>query len=74
MTATVLGGILVLGQGIVVWAILRFVKSFGALVQAQAEWTKTLLYAHETNAAVHESNLRILQELRKMTLPKKEVA
>jgi hypothetical protein len=54
-----LGVAFVIGQGLVVWGFLRFVKSFGAYAESHQAFTKALL-------GVHEQNLLVLGELQAM--------
>lgn len=54
----------ILGQGFALWGVIWLIRS-------QKEWTRALLYAHETNAAVHQSQLAILVELRKLKTQEK---
>lgn len=62
---------LVVAQGLAVWAFLRFVRSFGAYTESQRQLTAALLTTHESNLMIHQSNQRMLEELRKL---KREVA
>ena len=61
--ATVIAVAVVVAQGAAVWGFLRFVKSFGAYTESQHKLTAALLYTHESNLALHESNERLFQRL-----------
>ncbi len=65
---------LIVAQGLAVWAFLRVVKSFGAFTASHERLTSALLAVHESNAAIHASNVRVLEELKKMRPKAKEVA
>jgi hypothetical protein len=64
ISSSVLAAAVVIAQGFAVWGFLRFVKSFGAYTESQQAMTRALLHAHESNLALHEQNISILQELR----------
>lgn len=49
---------LVLGQGLIVGALVYFVRSFGA-------WTQALLRTHESNMRMHQHTLQVLDEIRR---------
>lgn len=53
----------VLGQGVLLWVALKFVKNFGAFVASHERATRELLLTHESNLLVHRSNLDMLQQL-----------
>lgn len=55
---------LILAQSAAVWAFLRFVHSFGAYTETQKSLTQALLYTHESNLLVHQTNLRVLEKLK----------
>lgn len=63
---TVVAGALIVAQGFAVWGFLRFVKTFGAYAESQHKMASALLYTHESNLLVHQQNLKILDELRKL--------
>jgi len=56
----------VIGQAVLVWFALRFVKSFGAFVASHERSTKALLLTHESNLIVHQQNLKMLGELARL--------
>lgn len=60
---------LIVAQGLVVWAFLRFVKSFGAYTESQQQMTNALLYTHESNLAIHRQNQKMLEEFRRIKSP-----
>jgi len=64
----------IIGQAVLVWFALRFVKSFGAFVESHERSTKALLLTHESNLIVHQQNLKALAELQRLQHPKAEVA
>ena len=72
--ATLVACGLILAQLGAVWAFLRFVKSFGAYTASQEKLAAALLYTHESNLAVHESNRQLLDRLAAMQERAKEVA
>ena len=76
MFSTILAIGLVIAQGAVVWGFLRFVKSFGAYTASQQQLTAALLYTHESNLALHQSNQCMLERLATLqaSLKTKEVA
>lgn len=75
MTMTDLRAILgILGQALVVYGILRFVKSFGAFTEAHRGFTAALLYTQETNLMVHREQMKILAKLDAIPPRQKEVA
>jgi hypothetical protein len=57
----------VLGQGFALWGLLHIVRSFSRdrelLAKEQKEWTRALLYAHETGQMINRSNVKILEAL-----------
>ena len=66
---------LMLAQGAAVWGFLRFVQSFGAYTESQKSLTQALLYTHESNLLLHQTNLRLLEKLQEQTVqPAKGVA
>ena len=56
----------VVGQGVLLWALLRFVKSFGAFVESHERSTKALLLTHESNLLVHQQNIKALAALERI--------
>jgi hypothetical protein len=65
----------VVGQGFLLWSMLRFVRSFGAFVESHDRSSKALLLTHESNLIVHQQNLKVLTELQRIhSLPKAGVA
>jgi hypothetical protein len=63
VVATIVALAVVLAQGAAVWAFLRFVNSFGAYTASQQDLTAALLYTHESNMALHESNRKLFERL-----------
>ena len=68
---TVLAILIVVGQALVVWLLLRFVRTFGS-------YTDRLVQTHQANLRIHEEQAAILRELRALRLrqepPQQEVA
>jgi len=60
--------IIVTGQGCVIYALLRFIRTFGV-------YTDALLQAHESNVIVHQYQVKILAESQRLQpCQKREVA
>ena len=65
----------VLVQGAIVFAFLKFVKSFGRYSEAQRQLTETLILTHQINLQLHQQNVKILERLTALHAPDaKEVA
>lgn len=64
--ASVFASLVIVGQGLVFWGFLKFVKSFGAYQDSYQAMTKALLATHETNLTLHRENQRILDELKRI--------
>ena len=56
----------VIGQAVLLWALLRFVKSFGAFVESHERSTRSLLLTHESNLLVHQQNIKALATLERI--------
>jgi hypothetical protein len=67
--ASVIACLVVVGQGLVFWGFLKFVKSFGAYTESYRSMTTALLATHETNVLLHRENERILEELKRIHRP-----
>jgi hypothetical protein len=67
--SAIVASALVIAQGLVVWAFLRFVKSFGSYTESQQKMTNALLYTHESNLAIHRQNQQMLEEFRRIKSP-----
>lgn len=74
IVAVILAVASILGQGAVVWMFLRFVKTFGRYTESQQEFTKALLFTHESNLIVHQHNVKVLEELRALRTHQEKVA
>jgi hypothetical protein len=72
--ASIVATAYVLGQGVLLWMLLRFVKSFGAFVESHERSTKQLLLTHESNLIVHKSNLEMLGKLTELARQKEAAA
>lgn len=66
VVASVLAGVFVLVSGAVVWAVLRFTKSFGDFAESQRDLTKVLWQVNETNLALHRSNITLLERMERV--------
>jgi len=65
----------ILLQGAVIWAFLKFVKSFGAYTKVQQELTSAILTTHESNLLLHRTHVQMFEELRQShPMKKAEVA
>lgn len=71
MIVTGVAVLAVVAQGLLVVGIWKFAKNLGAYAESQKAMAAALLYTHESNLALHQTNLRVLDELRKL---KREVA
>lgn len=70
-----LSGAFLIATGAAVWSLVRFTKSFGAFAESQRDLTKVLWQVNETNLALHQSNIRLLERIeRAQQQLKKEVA
>jgi competence protein ComGF len=76
LLSSLLAVALIVLQALVFWALLRFVKSFGAYTETMRTNANTLLYVHESNLALHRATMAALEEYRVLKgAPKKvEVA
>lgn len=57
--------VLIVIQGLVCLAFLRFVHSFGAYTESQRELTKALLQTHEANRAIHHCAVQLIAEVQR---------
>ena len=70
VAASVIAAAIIIAQGLVMWGLLRFVKSFGAYTESQKELAAALLSVHESNRMIHEANVRMFESLRMLKLVK----
>ncbi len=62
--ASILAGAVLLGSGFVVWALLKWVKTFGDYSAKQEKVTTLLLAVHESNQMLAGQNERMLEAIR----------
>lgn len=72
--ATIVACALVLAQGLAVFAFLRFVHSFGAYTESQSHLSTAMLALHESNLLLHQTNLRVLEELKAHQMRQEKIA
>lgn len=64
--ASIVATAYVVGQGFLLWSMLRFVRSFGSFVESHDRSTKALLLTHESQVLIHQQNMKALTELQRM--------
>ena len=74
IVAGIIAGLVILAQGCAVWAFLKFVKSFGALTEAQVKAYEQMHAMHQTNLLLHEETLRLIAEVKRQQLTAERVA
>lgn len=62
--ASILASAVVIGSGIVVWALLQWVKTFGDYAVKQDKVVELLMTIHESNQILAGQNQRILDAQR----------
>lgn len=63
--AEILSAAVLLAAGIVVWALLKWVKTFGDYAVQQEKVTTLLLAVHESNQLLAGQNARMLEALKR---------